>query len=167
MDREKKIILLSHCIINQNSVVLPLARAKGPFPFVGTIIKNNIGIYQFPCPELKFGGLNRKPMPKEKYDTPKYRELCASLSNDIISDLVEYIKNDYKIIGIIGVKHSPTCSISEKRGIFMEELFKMLDTNNISIPYIEVPEEYPNSNEAINYMENMLSSIMDYSKNFK
>lgn len=160
MEREKKIILLSHCIINQNSVVLPLARAKGPFPFVETIIKNNIGIYQLPCPELKFGGLNRKPMSKEKYDTPEYRELCSSISNEIINDLVEYIKNDYKIIGIIGIKHSPTCSISKERGIFMEELFKMLDGNNIKISYIEVPEEYPSSNEAITNMENLLSSIL-------
>lgn len=159
MEREKRLILLSHCIINQNSVVLPLARAKGPFPFVEKIIKSNIGIYQFPCPEFKFSGLSRIPTPKEKYDTPEYRELCASISNEIILDLIEYIKNDYKIIGIIGIKHSPTCSISEKRGIFMEELFKMLDKNDIKIPYIEVPEEYPTSYESINEMENLLNIL--------
>lgn len=159
MKREKKLILLSHCIINQNSVVLPLARAKGPFPFVETIIKNNIGIYQFPCPELKYRGLNRIPTSKEEYDTPEYRDLCTSLNKDIILDLIEYIRNDYEVIGIIGIKHSPTCSISQKRGIFMEELFKILDKNNITIPYIEVSEEYPNSHQSINEMENLLNIL--------
>lgn len=62
MKREKKLVLVSHCVINQNSVVLPLAKAGGPFNFVDTLLKNNIGIYQLPCPEFKFAGLNRKSM---------------------------------------------------------------------------------------------------------
>lgn len=160
MEREKKLILMSHCILNQNSVVPPLARAKGPFPFVDTIIKNNIGIYQFPCPEFKFSGLTRKPLSKEEYNTPQYRKLCRSISSEIINDIIEYIKNDYKIIGIIGIKHSPTCSISEKRGIFMEELFEMLDKNHITLPYVEVPEEYNNSQESINNIANKLLPII-------
>lgn len=53
-------------------MVFQLARAKGAFPFINTIIENNIRIYQLPCPELKFGGLNRKPMSKEEYNTPQY-----------------------------------------------------------------------------------------------
>lgn len=149
MKRGKKIIIVSHCVLNQNSVVLPLARAEGPFTFVDTLLKNNIGIYQLPCPEFKFGGLNRKSMTKEEYDTPEYRNLCKTLSAEVINDIVEYVNNDYKAIGIIGINHSPTCSISGKMGILMEEIFKLLDEKESTIPYIEVPGEYEDDIDSV------------------
>lgn len=160
MKRKKKIILVSHCILNQNSVVFPLSRAEGPFTFVDTIIKNNIGIYQLPCPEFKFKGLNRSPMSKEEYDTPEYRKLCKTLSIEVTNDIIEYLDNDYKIIGIIGINHSPTCSITEKRGIFMEELFDVIEKNNITIPYLEIPVDYDNSQNSIDNIKNNLLSII-------
>lgn len=150
MEREKRIILVSHCVINQNSVVQPLARAKGPFAFVNTLLENNIGIYQLPCPEFKFLGLKRKPQSKEEYECNEYRSLCKNLTSYVISDIKEYINTDYKVLGIIGIKESPTCSISGTRGIFMEDLFKEFESNNITIPYIEVPAEYENTEGYIN-----------------
>ena len=50
--RSKKVVLVSHCILNQNSVVNDLARAKGAYrEIVETIMDNDIGIHQLPCPE--------------------------------------------------------------------------------------------------------------------
>lgn len=160
MKREKNLIIVSHCVLNQNSVVLPLARAKGPFTFVDTILKNNIGIYQLPCPEFKFGGLNRASKTKEEYDTPEYRNLCKTLSLEVINDIVEYVNNDYKIMGIIGINHSPTCSISGKRGIFMEEILKLLDKKEIAIPYIEVPGEYKNDIDSVSKINSELLTLI-------
>lgn len=97
----------------------------------------------------EFGGLNRKSMTKEEYDTPEYRNLCKTLSAEVINDIVEYVNNDYKAIGIIGINHSPTCSISGKMGILMEEIFKLLDEKEITIPYIEVPGEYEDDIDSV------------------
>ena len=160
MEREKKILLLSHCIINQNSVVFPLARAKGPFPFVDTIIKNNIGIYQLPCPEFKFGGLNRPSQTKEEYDTKEFRDLCKTLSSDVVKDIKEYLKHDFQLLGIIGIENSPTCSISGKRGIFIEELFDNLAANNIKLDYIEIPSGYEENLESISKINYELLNII-------
>lgn len=160
MEREKRIILVSHCVINQNSVVQPLARAKGPFAFINTLIENNIGIYQLPCPEFKFLGLKRKPQSKEEYECLEYRTLCKNLTSYVMSDIKEYINNDYKILGIIGINESPTCSITNTRGIFMEELFKEFEDNNINIPYIEVPAEYENTEISINKMNLALMNLI-------
>lgn len=160
MEREKRIILVAHCIINQNSVVEPLARAKGPFNFVNTLLENNIGIYQLPCPEFKFLGLKRKPQSKEEYECNEYRTLCKNLTSYVMSDIKEYINNDYKILGIIGINESPTCSITNTRGIFMEELLKEFEYNNINIPYIEVPSDYENTEISINKMNLALMKLI-------
>lgn len=139
MNRGKRLVLTSHCILNQNSVVSPLARAKGPFYIVNMLVEKGIGIIQLPCPEFKYLGLGRKPMSKEEYDVPEYRELCKKLFQPFIEDLREYLKNGYEILGIIGVKESPTCSISGNRGIFMEEIFKALKEEDIKLNYFEIP----------------------------
>ena len=160
MERIKKLVLISHCVINQNSVVHPLARAKGQFTFVDSLIKNNIGIYQLPCPEFKFGGLNRVPTEKEDYDTPEYRGLCRKLSLDVVEEIMEYIKHYNKVVGVIGINHSPTCSITGKRGIFMEELFKELESREIILPYIEVPGEYDESDDSVNEMREKIQKMI-------
>lgn len=140
--RSKKIILVSHCILNQNSVVEPLARAKGAFGFSKELIDSGIGITQLPCPEFRYLGITRKPMSKAQYDTPEYRALCKKLFEPILEDILVYLNNGYEFCGIIGINQSPTCSISGSRGILMEEVFNLLASNGINPNYLEVPEDY-------------------------
>lgn len=143
--RSKKILIMSHCVLNQNSVVYPLARAKGAFSFVKKIIDSGVGIIQLPCPELKFLGINRKSMTKEEYDTEEYRKLCRELFAPVLEELIVYINRGYEFCGVIGINQSPTCSITGNRGILMEEMFKMFADKGIKAAYYEVPEEYSDS----------------------
>lgn len=151
MNRSKKIIIVSHCILNQNSVVYPLARAKGAFKISSYLVNSGAGLYQLPCPEFKHLGLTRKPMEKEDFDTPFYRSLCIKLAGEVLIDLKEYKDQGYTLCGFIGINNSPTCSISGKMGIFMEELLSLLKANNINIDYFEIPEDYneDDDNEAL------------------
>jgi predicted secreted protein len=140
--RSKKLVMVSHCILNQNSVVEPLARAKGSFVFVKDLIDSGVGIIQLPCPEFRYLGITRKPMNKSEYNTPEYRKLCRELFEPVLKDLLIYLANGYEFTGIIGINQSPTCSISGNRGIFMEEIFDLLSSRGIEPNYFEVPENY-------------------------
>lgn len=142
MERGKKLVLLSHCVLNQNSVVVPLGRSRGAYPIIKVLLEEGIGMIQLPCPEVKLLGVNRKPMTKEEYDTPLFRELCRKLFDSTLKDIKEYINNGYTISCIIGINHSPTCSITGERGIFMEEIFKIFEDENIETRYFEVPTDY-------------------------
>lgn len=142
MLRDKKIVLVSHCLLNQNSVVAPLARAKGAFSITKSLIDQGIGIIQLPCPEFRFLGPNRKPMNKKEYDCPEYRKLCKELFKPILEDIKIYLQNGYKLEGIVGINESPTCSITGNRGIFMEEIFSALKEEGIELSHFEVPTYY-------------------------
>ncbi|MGL4739886.1 MAG: CD3072 family TudS-related putative desulfidase [Sarcina sp.] len=142
MKRSKELVIVSHCVLNQNSVVEGLARAKGGFKIVENLLSDGVGIIQLPCPELKLLGIKRKGQSKKEYDTKEYRDLCRKLFSPILEDLNEYRKNGYKIKKIIGIKQSPTCSITGDRGIFMEEIFKLLQKNNFDLEYEEIAENY-------------------------
>ncbi|MDY6065620.1 MAG: hypothetical protein SPI59_04760 [Finegoldia sp.] len=142
--RGKKVVFLSHCILNQNSVVQLLARAKGAYrAIIEEIIKRDIGIYQMPCPECEFLGLKRKSMTYADYaDLEGYRNFCKDLSEKVVQAIKAYLDDGYKVIGIIGINDSPTCSITGRRGVYMEELFKSLEENGLSLNTFEVDTGY-------------------------
>ena len=142
MLRSKELVIVSHCVLNQNTVVDGLARAKGGFKIVERLLNEGVGIIQLPCPEFKFLGLKRKGQSKAEYNVKEYRELCRNLFIPVLEDIKEYIENGYEVKKIIGINQSPTCSITGTRGIFMEEIFRMLQMENIELKYEEIPVDY-------------------------
>ena len=98
MERSKKIIFVSYCILNQNSVVYPLARANGPYSDIITeLLNSGSGIHQLPCPEFRFLGLKRNPMTKYEYNIDDFRKINKKLALDTAGVMKEYINNGYEI----------------------------------------------------------------------
>lgn len=157
MYRGKKLMIICHCIINQNSVVKPLARSSGAFPLAVHFINDGIGLIQLPCPEFKFLGLERPSMTKNDYDCPGYRMLCRELFMPFLKDINSYLKSGYNIVGILGIKHSPTCSIRGRQGIFMEEIMTILKNNDISIKSYDIPENYNENSDSFKLYEEIRS----------
>lgn len=156
MHREKKLIIVSHCILNQNSVVHPLARAKGAYTaIVEKILKEEIGMIQLPCPELLHLGENRPPTTKSDYDTPEFRQLCKTLLQNPMKQIQEYHRHGYEIMGILGINESPTCSVLEERGILMEEFESALSEANIELPTLGVPTDYLEGENHIHFFKDL------------
>ncbi len=132
MQRSKKILLVSHCILNQNTVIENEARAKGAsMSAVEWAMKEGFGFLQLPCPEFTFLGLCRPSMTYEQYNTPEYRKHCKEILEPVLTQAKEYVKNGYEIAGILGIQSSPSCDPS--RGIFMEELNALFAENEINL----------------------------------
>ena len=168
MNRSKKIAIISHCIINQNSVV------KGEykdinifFPFIKKLFEENIGILQLPCPETECYGLRRWGHVKEQFDNCGYRKYLEKIINSFVDIIKEYINNEYEIVGIYGIAGSPSCGVNltcsanwegeislykdkedivsrikiiNESGIFMEIFKFVLDKNKINIPFYDVDD---------------------------
>ncbi len=161
MERNKKVVFVSHCILNQNSVVPPLARSKGPYrDVVKEIIDCGIGIHQLPCPEYRYLGLSRKPMNKYEYDTEEYRKLCRQISKDTVDIMMEYLDNGYEILGLIGVNSSPTCSIQGDRGILMEELLNLMNESEIKLRLLDIPTDYYDGEKGREFIDTLKISIL-------
>lgn len=134
MQRNKRILLVSHCIINQNTVIENEARAEGAIlSATEWAIKEGYGIVQLPCPEFTFLGLNRPPMTYEEYNTPGYREHCREILTPVLNQAKEYLKHDYELAGVLGIQSSPSCDPTRGRGVFMEELIDLFAENNITL----------------------------------
>ncbi|MGD9569591.1 MAG: CD3072 family TudS-related putative desulfidase [Sedimentibacter sp.] len=156
MERSKRIVFVSHCIVNQNTVVHPLARTKGAYKdIIIELMNNDIGIHQLPCPEFRCLGLKREPMSKEQYDTLEFRTINKGIAKDTVNVIKEYINNKYEVLGIIGINESPTCSINRQKGILMEELINALHDEKIQLKFLDVPTDYHDGAKGETFIEKL------------
>lgn len=168
MNRSKKVAIISHCIINQNSVIKGEYRDMNIFfPFIKKLFEKNIGILQLPCPETECYGLRRWGHVKEQFDNCGYRRYIEKTINSFLEIIKEYINNGYEIIGIYGIAGSPSCGVNltcsanwegeissykdkediisrvkmiNESGIFMEIFKSILDKNKINIPFYDIDD---------------------------
>lgn len=153
MIRSKRLIFLSHCLINTNSKVWGYATYGDLLkPLLKLLTDKDTGIVQLPCPEQTYLGMSRSGRSKEEYDTPAYRKHCESILKTVISSIKDYIDNGYTITGIIGIKGSPSCGvlntysnidgggIKKDRGVFIDVLKELMAKQKINIKFIEMDE---------------------------
>ncbi len=166
----KKMILLSHCILNSYSKVEVFYENEGIFKDIfQNLMKKNYGIIQLPCPENLYLGIKRWSMSREQYNNNAYREHCIKLINPILDEVSNYINNGFEIKYVVGVKGSSNCGITKSRssnsyggeiinekdyyscayvnkmGIFMEEFFKLSRERDINLFFVELDENEPNN----------------------
>ena len=147
--RSHKIVVVAHCILNQNSRVQGIAYYPGMInEIVDVIRKHEVGIIQMPCPELTYAGLLRPSQTKEQYDTPAFRRHCRQIVSSTADQVEEYVRNGFKVLAILGVEGSPTCGVEETSfqeanlGILVEELRSELKKRKVEVPMKGVRHAY-------------------------
>lgn len=171
VERGKKIVLLSHCILNVNAKVAGLANYKsGLIDLMQALLNGGYGLIQLPCVEMDMCGVNRWGQVKSQLDHPHFRSRCRELLEPIIYQVEDYYNNGYEIAAVIGIDGSPTCGVNyvaegnwsgeigeeygleaklaslrsdTTAGIMMEVLMQMLDEIGVSCPFYAVDEHTP------------------------
>ena len=162
-NRSKKIVLVSHCILNQNSISDGTVDFPGTFQeMVELLLDSKVGILQMPCPELLCLGLDRGDIRGSERDivveNTRIRnalkqssslEIVESLVKQVVYQIEEYLKNDFSVLGIVGINRSPSCGVDttsknkreiEGKGIFVKSLEKKLKEKDIEIIGVRTSE---------------------------
>lgn len=155
--RSKKIVLVAHCLLNQNAKLDQLASRPGVLPKITKeIIESGAGIIQMPCPEMLGIGLDRhctieatlEDIKTEKTRVAKLmskeKQLCINLAQHLIFQLKQYKEYNFEIIGVLGVNMSPTCGVEttwaddkevEGNGIFIKTLKEEFEKAGLQIEF--------------------------------
>lgn len=153
-----KVAIVSHCLLNQN--VKPYMRARYPGvvpPVLDLLVRKGFAIFQLPCPEVSFTGLNRWSAVIQQYDTPKYRRHCRELAVQTVDQLAQYPQYGYRCV-LLGIDGSPSCGIrltgssphwrgfpgsgaagdrypvAEGQGVLMQELLAEMGRRGLELP---------------------------------
>jgi predicted secreted protein len=152
--RSGKIAIVAHCILNQNSRALGLAKKPSAITeVIEFLIRKNIGIIQMPCPEMAYNGLSRPPRTKDQYDNVIFREHCRKIAEEIAKQIQEYFEAGVKAKIIVGVDGSPSCCVTNS-GILIEELRSALKKRKIELPFYGI--RYESLSEDIAELEKLI-----------
>ena len=111
MEIVKRILLVSHCILNNASKVeldeAGLAEEyKLRSELVNLIIEKNIQVIQLPCPEFIMYGSQRWGHVKNQFQHPFYKEQCRKLLDTILLQVQEYMQypETFSVLGVVSVE---------------------------------------------------------------
>ncbi|MCX7970823.1 MAG: hypothetical protein N3A57_04600 [Negativicutes bacterium] len=136
MRRGRKLVVVSHCLLNQNSVVHGLARAPGGLTEVVTaLLKQGWAIYQLPCPELRHAGMTRPPKTWAEYDTKEFAGCCRQIAGQVMEDIGRLIDDGVAVVGVIGVAGSPSCDITGSCGHLYRALLPELRARAVGLGF--------------------------------
>lgn len=115
----KKIIFVSHCILNTASKVVLYnqeeinAEEALRIKFLDKALKNNVQIIQLPCPEFTLYGAKRWGHVSNQFDNVFFRKHCRKILQPIIDQMKEYLQNEdsFEILGVVGIDGSPSCGV--------------------------------------------------------
>lgn len=112
----KRLLVLSHCILNTASKVAMDERElaeeyKMKRSLLKYIAENDIEMIQLPCPEFMIYGACRWGHVKEQFMHPHYYEECRKMLAPVLGQLEEYLSypGRFQVLGIVSVEGSPSC----------------------------------------------------------
>lgn len=155
--RSKRILLVAHCLLNQNAKLDRCAFYPGAIREAAQyILDSGAGILQMPCPETFCLGLDRQADPAvqpsvEAEDTriavrmqaADARQKMQQMAAELVYQVEEYCKHGFDVLGVVGINGSPTCAVErtwyagapqEGPGIFIQMLQAALAERGISLP---------------------------------
>ncbi len=177
-----KVVVCTHCILNQNAKLEGIAGWPGMIEEVMAIIRRSgAGILQIPCPEVIYEGIGRFDKSVEQYRCPAFQSLSKTIASGVIDQIEDYLNWGYQIPAILAIDGSPTCGFNltqsapewrgrvaemnwkevryiPEPGVFMKILSDEMKERSIDIPIIGIPElpELGSMEEALEKIEGAL-----------
>ena len=128
-DRGGRVVFVSHCLLNENTRYLGGAFRPGAVSeLVHELVDHGVGIAQLPCPEQHaWGGVLKRRMllaygargtmlyrlrrPLLWLFVRYTRVVYLRLAREVATQIADYDRCGYAVIGIIGVGASPSCGV--------------------------------------------------------
>ncbi len=147
--RSMKVVLVSHCHLNQNARLWKCAECPASCRLlVEGLLQQEIGIIQMPCPELMVLGLDRGHIAiRSGLESIPAREALRLLGRELAFQIRQYQDCGVKVLGVLGKNGSPACGVErtsrsdgqgpiDGEGVFIQEFRAELRRAGCELPVI-------------------------------
>jgi predicted secreted protein len=151
--RGRRVVLLPHCALNQNSRVAGAAvRPAAMENLIAGLLQHNIGIIQMPCPEFILLGMDRAHLPiSAELEKAASQAQLRRLALDLVEQITAYRRCGVEVLAILGKNGSPTCGVETtwRRGVvpgtgaFIEEMRALLRNHGLKVKIIGIEDDNP------------------------
>lgn len=115
----KKILFVSHCILNTASKVVLYNQADIDAEedlrvrFLTKAVQSGVQLVQLPCPEFTLYGSQRWGHVSNQFDNVFFRNHCRMILQPILDQMKEYLQHGemFEVLGVFGIDGSPSCGV--------------------------------------------------------
>lgn len=181
--RSMKIVVCTHCILNQNAKLEGIAGWPGMISQVVDLIRESgSGILQIPCPEILYEGIGRFDKSVEQYRCAAFIDLCRRIVGEVADQVENYLSWGYQVPGVLAIDGSPSCGFNltqsapewrglvagqnwrkvrykKEPGVMMAILADELSRRKVQTPIIGIPElpELGSMDDALKTLSGILT----------
>jgi len=155
MNRSKKCVFVSHCLLAQGVMAQGLVRGSPAIikQVLQFCIDHDVNVFQMPCPELlcPAGGLVRDTRGKEWYERNGLRQTSREIAAQQVEYMATLIRAGFQVLAVVGLEFSPACApnylnrgrrLVKAMGIYIEELHQELKRRQMVVRFIGVNQRW-------------------------
>lgn len=123
--RGRRLVVLAHCILNQNAKLDRCAHCEGAVrAVVEVLLDEGVGIVQMECPEMLHLGLDRLTDPAaspsveaedtriaERMEEVDAQAIIERIAQNVVTQIADYRRHGFSVIGLLGINGSPSCGV--------------------------------------------------------
>jgi predicted secreted protein len=147
--RSMKVVLVSHCHLNQNSRLWKCAECPASCrKLAAGLLEREVGIIQMPCPELMVLGLDRGHIAiRSGLESIPARRALRKLGKALAFQIGQYRDCGLRVLGVLGKNGSPACGVEQTsrsdgkgpidgEGVFIQEFKAELRRSGCEVPVV-------------------------------
>ncbi len=155
--RGRRLVVLAHCILNQNAKLDRCAHCAGAVREVVEVLMDwGVGIIQMECPEMLHLGLDRQTDPAAnpsvaaedtriaaRMEEDTAQAIVERIAQNVVAQIADYRRHGFSVIGLLGINGSPSCGVETTwrddhepagYGQLVAALARQLEAQGLSIP---------------------------------
>jgi hypothetical protein len=136
----RKIIVVTHSILNQDSLPEDKRLVSGPLPVVSDFVDLGINIVQIPDVVKFYTLFVERPLEESDYLTEEFKSYTKRLLVPYVDQVMEKVKEGYEFLGVLSYRGDAGQRMEPETSPVMLELFRLFDRNCMATPYYEIGE---------------------------
>lgn len=136
----RKIIVVTHSILNQDSLPEDKRLVSGPLPVVSDLVDLGVNIVQIPDVVKFYTLFVERPLEESDYLTDEFKNYTKRLLVPYVDQVMEKVKEGYEFLGVLSYRGDDGHKMEPETSPVMLELFRLFDRNCMATPYYEIGE---------------------------
>ena len=138
---DKKIMVVTHSILNQLALAEDKRLTEGPIPVIKDLTDLNVQLVQIPNIDNYYSLKLEREITEEDRNTEEFKEYTRQFILPLVNDVMDHVKKGAKFLGVLSYRGDNTQSVEPQNSPIMVEVFRLFDRKCMITPYYEIKEK--------------------------
>lgn len=138
---QEKILVVTHSILDQNSLPPERRISEGPISVVKDLVDLHLNLFQVPDVERGYASFLKRELTEADKSTEEYHTYIKKALVPLVSTVMDRVKKGATFYGVLSYSGDDSQRVEPETSLVMIELFRLFDRRCMLTPYYEISEK--------------------------